>query len=363
MRLPGRLRGLLAREWLPILAAALLVVLCTALRRVPRWSRDEVEVLVLLAALLVTVRGLALAGAVRWLARRLEAGRQVPLRLVVATWLLSMVVTNDVALLAIVPLTLALDRRGKGFLVVLETLAANAGSALTPVGNPQNLFLYWRYHPDPAAFVATIAPLALSFLALVAGLALLVPGSAETEPRRAPGPPRRAAAGWALLLAVLVLVVVRALPFPAVALVALAAPFLDRRALAIDLGLLVAFACFFGIADVLRTALAPHLAGGAHVLVASALASQLLGNVPATLLFSEFTADWRALLWGVSVGGFGTLVASLANLIAWRLYVTHPSTADARRFTLLMHAAGAAAFLLGLALAAAWGPAGILGGS
>ncbi len=351
MTLRGRTRELLAREWLPLLAVALLLLATAWSRRIPAWSRDELEVLALLGALLVAVRGLTLSGLVRRLARRIEAGRWVPLRLVLATWLLSMVVTNDVALLAVVPLTLALRRDDRGRLVILEALAANAGSALTPVGNPQNLFLYWHYRLHPAEFVAAIAPFSLAFLVVTAGLAFFASrgdGPAPAGPWRpvARGP----AVGWATVLALVVLVVLHVLPFPWFVAAPAAALLLDRRALAIDWGLLLAFACFFGIADDLRAVLASSLTGTTHVFLLSALASQVLSNVPAALLFSEFTTNWRALLWGVSVGGFGTLVASLANLIAWRLYVADPTTGDGGRFTLRFHLVGAAMLALGLAL-------------
>jgi Na+/H+ antiporter NhaD/arsenite permease-like protein len=87
-----------------------------------------------------------------------------------------------------------------------------------------------------------------------------------------------------------------------------------------------------------------------HIFLFSALASQVMSNVPATLLFAEFTNQWQALLWGASVGGFGTLVASLANLIAWRLYVRNQQTANTAGFTLAFLALGFTAFFAGLLL-------------
>ncbi len=348
----GRAFRVPARHWPPAVSAVLLVLVSAGAGRLPAWSRDEFEVLALLGSLLVAVRGLALSGLVRRLARRLEAGRRVPARLVLATWLLSMLVTNDVALLAIVPLTLVLRRNDRGALVILEALAANAGSALTPFGNPQNLFLFWRYHPGAGEFLGTIAPFSVVFLLVL--LALSLPDRGRDLPAPLSSPPRaaarRAALGWTAVLALVVLVVVHLLPLPLLALVPAAALFLDPRALRIDAGLLLVFTCFFGIADVLAPSAAGLLAGSRHVFLLSALASQVLGNVPVAVLFADFTADWQALLWGVSVGGFGTLVASFANLIAWRLYVTHPSTRDAASFTLRMHLAGGAMFLLGLGL-------------
>ncbi len=100
---------------------------------------------------------------------------QVSLKLVLGTFFISMVVTNDVALIAIVPITLMLQTPYKGWLVILEALAANAGSALTPIGNPQNLFIYWHYQVNPLSFVQEIAPFSAAFLVLLIVLALRIP--------------------------------------------------------------------------------------------------------------------------------------------------------------------------------------------
>ena len=94
----------------------------------------------------------------------------------------------------------------------------------------------------------------------------------------------------------------------------------DRRALRVDYFLILTFLCFFGFTDNLVHALKPQLNNPTQVFAYTAGASQLISNVPSTLLFADFTANWRALLWGASVGGFGTLLGSLASLISYRLY-------------------------------------------
>jgi len=148
----------LLKEWLLLASVAGLLVSSVHLQRIPSFTGQDVQFLLTLTALFVTVKGLERSGLMTRLSRPLRNGRGVPLKLVVATFVLSMLVTNDVALLVIVPLTLALDTTRKDLLVILEALAANAGSALTPFGNPQNLFIYWSYGLHPGEFVAAIAP-------------------------------------------------------------------------------------------------------------------------------------------------------------------------------------------------------------
>ncbi|RTZ73862.1 MAG: hypothetical protein DSZ02_06380 [Gammaproteobacteria bacterium] len=174
MRASSSLIDFLLKEWLLVVSAAGLAATSLHLGRLPRFSSDELQVLWILAMLFIAVKGVEKSGLTRNLALRLERGRQVPLKLVLGTFFLSMVITNDVALLAMVPLTLLLDARRKGLLVILEALAANAGSALTPFGNPQNLFIYWHYELEPLQFISAIAPFSLFFGGLLTLGALAV---------------------------------------------------------------------------------------------------------------------------------------------------------------------------------------------
>jgi len=338
------------KEWLLAVSTAGLAATSLQLGRLPRFSTDELEVLWILAMLFITVKGVEKSGLTRNLALRLERGRLVPLKLTLGIFFLSMVITNDVALLAMVPLTLLLDARRKGLLVILEALAANAGSALTPFGNPQNLFIYWHYDLEPFQFIGTIAPFSL-FFGGVLTLSALAIRCRHTPPCSVASAPVESKA-WihSLLLVLLILTVLRLLPLWTTVAVLAYTLLLDRRSLAIDYALLGTFLCFFGLTDNLATLLASRLDHGDHVFLFSALASQVMSNVPAALLFADFTPHWQALLWGVSVGGFGTLVASLANLIAWRLYVRDRNTTNTAGFTLAFLGLGFAAFFMGLML-------------
>jgi Na+/H+ antiporter NhaD/arsenite permease-like protein len=136
-------------------------------KKLPVCSSQEMEILFILFVLFITVNGLQRSGLMVSVSRRIESGGAVPLKLVLTTFFLSMVLTNDVALIIVVPLTLTLNIKRKDILVILEALAANSGSALTPFGNPQNLFIYWFYGLHAAEFLPVILPLSLVMLIIL----------------------------------------------------------------------------------------------------------------------------------------------------------------------------------------------------
>jgi len=209
-------------------------------------------------------------------------------------------------------------------------VAANAGSALTPFGNPQNLYLYWYYSLLPKTFLLAVLPLGLGFLLALTVAALALP----VTPRRETPVPRLSGRIWPELLALLIvlLVVLKVLPLPA-SLAALALLLtLNRRAFRVDYGLLLTFAAFFLLVDNLEALLAPRLAHSHSVFALAVLVSQGLSNVPTAILLAPLTENWRALLWGVNVGGFGTPWASLANLIALRLFLQEAQASEKQAF-------------------------------
>ena len=346
-----RLTAWLAREWL-LAAAGLGLALSSAfLGRLPRFSSDELEVLFLLWLLFVAVKGLEKSGLMAWVARYLERGGRVPLKLVLITFFLAALVTNDVALVVVVPLTLAMNTNRKGALVMLEAFAANAGSALTPFGNPQNLYLYWHYQVEPVSFMGVIAPFAAVYLIVLTAVALFIRTGAGSGLYQGSEPVERTALVYLVLLTTLVLVVLRVLPFYFSYAVAAGVLLFARRALRVDYGLLLTFLVFFGLVDNVKHVLAPFIENAGHVFLSAALSSQLIGNVPAAILLAEFTPDWRALLWGVSVGGFGSLIASFANLIAYRFYLAYQEDPVRRRaFTWRFLFYGYLLFALGVCL-------------
>ena len=333
-------------------------------------SYIDLRVLCLLFALMAVVQGFVRCGLFRLLAERLLSGertlRALCLLLVLLPFFVSMLVTNDVALIALVPFTFFLLRQAEAEALavrvcVLQTVAANLGSMATPIGNPQNLYLYARYALTAGQFFGVVLPLALvSLVALALTAVLSAPPRGRVhvtfaEPARI-ADPRRLAAYLALFLLCLAAVfrLVHYAVAAAAALVLLL--LLDRPLLRrIDYGLLLTFCCFFvfsgnlGRIPAVRALLESLL--DRNTLLCATAASQCISNVPAAILLSGFTGDWQGLLAGVNIGGLGTPVASLASLISLRLYLQEPG-ARARRFLSVFTLVNVAGLVLLLAVAA-----------
>lgn len=308
-------------EWLFLIAVLGLLLTSAYLHRVPSYSRSDLEILYILFILFIVTNGLQRHGVISGIARKLERGRFVAAKMVIVTFFLSMFVTNDVALISIVPLTMMLHINNIEWLIILEALAANAGSALSPFGNPQNLYIYWFYNVPFSEFVVTIIPFSALFLIFLLIGAFLINSNKISHKDSAQEKLKTPAFIYLGMLIVFILAVLRVLPLVIGLGVIFYALFFDRRSMKVDYILLATFACFFGFTDNLQIILSGVLAHPHHVFLLAVGLSQVISNVPTALLLADFTAHWKSLLWGVSVGGFGTLVASLANLIAYRLYV------------------------------------------
>ncbi len=246
---------------------------------------------------------------------------------------LAAIVTNDVCLFLLVPLTRVLATQAHlplARLVALEALAVNAGSALTPIGNPQNLFLWQRSGLDFARFTVMMAPaVAIMLVLLLATIWLLVPRAAvalgKNGDERAPALPLLWTSAGLFVPFVLALNFHLLMP----ALVVVAAVFLLRHRSVLrrmDWTLLLIIALMF--VDMRQLAALPAVSSwldclpigqGLNGYLAAVLTSQMVSNVPASILLSSYVHDLPALAAGVSVGGFGLFIGSLANLIALRL--------------------------------------------
>ena len=296
----------------------------------------DLRTMALLYCLMVVVAGLRKAGSFTALAHFLchRAGnlRLMSAVLVALCFFSSMLITNDVALLTFVPfavVVLGMTKREKElvWVVVLQAVAANLGSMLTPVGNPQHLYLYSRYGMSGGDFFSATAPVWCLSLLLVLGCCLLM----KKEPVRVflgekPILLRNLLLFYSALFLLCLLVVFRLIHWPVMlVLVLLLVGIFDRRTLLkADFLLLLTFVCFFIFAGNLARIdavdrLLRHMLTGRELFV-GVLCSQVISNVPAALLLSGFTENARALLLGVNIGGLGTPVASLASLIALKLY-------------------------------------------
>ncbi len=313
----ARCLRIILKEWILFLTLLGLVVTSLYLKRLPSYSLQDIEIVYILWVLFISIKGLERESFFSYVGEMLKKSKLLSLRLVLGTLILSMIVTNDVALLIVVPLTLKLDIERKEALIILETLAVNAGSALTPFGNPQNLFIYWFYHLHPVEFVSAIFPFFIFFGGLLLLFSLFFKVEIRDTSRIEVKFSQRVMVHLGLLI-VSILAILKVVPIYFTLITLIYVLFWDRECFKVDYILLLTFLCFFGFTDNLMHLLNIKIDTSSQVFLFSAIFSQLISNVPAALLFSDFTTNWRALLWGVSVGGFGNLIGSMANLIAYR---------------------------------------------
>lgn len=323
----------------PVLTAAGLLAVLSAVLVPPdagyagyvNWS-----VLALLYCLMTVVAGLRRCGAFDVLTHALAGLTRSTAALTALLTALcffgAAVITNDVALLTFVPFTIGLFGTGRTkrlvYVLTLETVAANLGSMVTPIGNPQNLYLYARYAMTGGTFFRVMLPLGAVSLLAVAALAALAPRERLEKDGKTARPALcgRLLALYGGLFLLCLLCVVKVLPwYVLLPLVCAAEAVFDRPALwEADFSLLATFLFFFVFVgnavrlDAVCSAVQRLLAG--REVTASALVSQVISNVPAAAMLSAFTDNGTALLWGTNIGGLGTPVASMASLITLRLY-------------------------------------------
>ena len=296
------------------------------------------RVLALLFSLMLVIAALERQGVFRLLAQKLllkaKTQRSLVLILVLLTFFISMLITNDVALITFVPFAILILQmvglqKSIAYVVVLQTIAANTGSMLTPLGNPQNLYLYNYYQYSVGEFIWAMLPLTLVALIVLAGASLVLSAKelsvdfAEKERIK----DRNLLWVNLLLFGLCILSVLRILPYYILVAIIIAVMFATQKDMFIrvDYSLLGTFICFFvfvgnlqeipAIAEFLKNNLADY------PLVLPIAVSQIISNVPAALLLSGFAENGLLLLWGVNIGGLGTLIASMASLISYKYFV------------------------------------------
>lgn len=257
------------------------------------------------------------------------------LALVYITFIGSMLIANDMALLTFLPLgyfvlTAASKRKYMAFTFIMQNIAANLGGMLTPFGNPQNLYLYSKYNIPNLEFISIMAlPFLFSIIIITVCCLIFV----KSEPLKLKDEAmllnKKRTALYLTLFALSIVIVFRVIPYwvgliiiPPVLLV------FDRQALkSVDYGLLFTFVFFFIFAgnmariDIVRDLFSSLL--NKNTLLVSIASCQFISNVPSAILLSQFTENYKDLLVGVNIGGVGTLISSLASLITFREYVKH----------------------------------------
>lgn len=308
------------------------------------------HVLELLLCLMAVMAGLQKCGLFDWLGevllKRTSRVWQLCLVLVMLCFFLSMLITNDVALITFVPFAIVtLEKCKKERLlipvVVLQTVAANLGSMLTPIGNPQNLYLYNLSGMGLGEFLLCMLPNTALSLVLILLSFVFIKGKQEEvkqNQKDSTEVDKKQTAIYLVLFVLSLLVVAKVLAVEIVLGIVLTTVFfLDKSVLKnVDYCLLLTFISFFiftgnlGNIDVIRDTL-QALVNGRELLI-GVVASQAISNVPAALLLSGFTSDYRALLAGVNVGGLGTLIASMASLISYKIFANKYNNQKGKHF-------------------------------
>ncbi|MBE5742963.1 MAG: citrate transporter [Clostridiales bacterium] len=267
--------------------------------------------------------------------RLFKTARASVLALVYVTFIGSMLIANDMALLTFLPLGfIVLTSTGKqkymAFTFIMQNIAANLGGMLTPFGNPQNLFLYTKFNIPTIEFMSIMAlPFIISITLITICCLIFVKGEKlEIDEEEISLPPLKTAI-YLILFALSIIIVFRVIPYwYGLIIIPLFLLILDRKALTeVDYPLLLTFVFFFifsgnmGKIEPVKNLFSSLL--DKNTLIVSALSCQVISNVPSSILLSQFTLNYKDLLLGVNIGGVGTLIASLASLITFREYVKH----------------------------------------
>ena len=297
----------------------------------------DTDTIGLLFCLMIAVAGFRDCGLLTFLSGKLLGGdspksRRTGTVIVFISFFTSMLFTNDVSLIAFVPLTAALFEnlpKTMIYVITLQTAAANLGSMLTPFGNPHNLYLYDRYKMSAEEFFSATLPVTALSAVLLLALCMLIknePLNTRSRSGAVIRNKRYLALYTALFLLCLLAVFGKVGVIVTFASVCAVAAIIDMRIFAaVDYGLLATFAFFFIFVGNIRNIGAvsdfiTRLMDGREML-ASAAVSQVISNVPAAMMLSGFTENARALVLGTNLGGLGTVVASLESLISFRIYL------------------------------------------
>jgi Na+/H+ antiporter NhaD/arsenite permease-like protein len=298
----------------------------------------DFKVLALLFALMLVVAGLRQMGVftaiIRKLVAKVHTTRVIELILVFMPFFAGMVITNDVALITFVPFAIELLQmigrsRDIVYIVVLQTIAANLGSMATPIGNPQNIFLFTAFDMNMGDFLGTMMPyVVLAMLILAVCVCVL---KSETISVSEGTDEEINITGWKLgvligVFAICIACVARVLDYRVMLAIAIVGILLvdAKLFLKADYILLITFVAFFIMIGNIRSI--PEISSRLSEIVqgreiaAGILSSQVISNVPAAVLLSSFTDNGRELLAGVNIGGLGTIIASMASLISFRIY-------------------------------------------
>ena len=321
-----------------VLVIAVTLAILSSFISIPKLSYIDFKVLILLFNLMVVVAAFkelkVLDSIAIGLLKKCNTYTSISLALVFITFISSMIVTNDVALITFVPLSIVIARKANINvlkIVIFQTLAANLGSSFTPMGNPQNLFIYSFYNLSPIDFFKITLPivvLAVLFLVLLVFKDKKMNLSLDLEDVKIDN--KRDVYLFGGLFLIILLSVFHVIDYTVTFLITIVMVLILNKKLfsQVDYSLLITFIGFFifvgniSTMDVVKNFMEGILNSPKSTFLASVLSSQVISNVPATMLLSGFTDHFKELLLGVNIGGMGTLIASLASVISYKIYAS-----------------------------------------
>ena len=321
-----------------VLVIAVTLAILSSFISIPKLSYIDFKVLILLFNLMVVVAAFKelkfLDSIAIGLLKKCNTYTSISLALVFITFISSMIVTNDVALITFVPLSIVIARKANINvlkIVIFQTLAANLGSSFTPMGNPQNLFIYSFYNLSPIDFFKITFPiviLAVLFLVLLVFKDKKMNLSLDLEDVKIDN--KRDVYLFGGLFLIILLSVFHVIDYKVTFLITIVMVLILNKKLfsQVDYSLLITFIGFFifvgniSTMDVVKNFMEGILNSPKSTFLASVLSSQVISNVPATMLLSGFTDHFKELLLGVNIGGMGTLIASLASVISYKIYAS-----------------------------------------
>ena len=326
------------KEWLLTISIILLIVTSIYLNKIPNYSFEEIKPIFLLFSLFVATKGIENSYLFQYIAKHIENKNFIAQRLLLFSFFTSLIFSIDVSLVVTLPILFAMKIKNKINLAILIAMTAHIGAALTPFGTPQNLFLFSFYHLNVLELIKVIAPFTIvMFLIFFISSFFIKVEIFKYKNTKLEKIDLKMAISYILLFIITIMVLFEILPIYIALLPALFALIFDRKSLKIDYLLLLVFLLFIGLSQNIDKIITTYITHPTHIFLLTAGLSQIISNVPATLLIERFTNEWKAILWGSNVGSFGSPIAAMANLIAYRLFLSYETTSANKyllRFTI-----------------------------
>lgn len=336
-----------------VLIIAMILAIGTSFISLPKIEYIDFKVIILLFNLMILVAGFndlkVLDSIATSLLKRCTSLKSLTYMIVFLTFFSAMIVTNDVALITFVPLTLIIGKKANINIlkaVIFQTLAANLGSALTPMGNPQNLFIYSYFNINILEFLKITLPLVLlSVIFLIFIIFREKRESISFKVEKIKIENKRGIIIYSVLFFITLFSVFHLIDYRISFVITIISIISFNKNLfkKVDYSLLITFVAFFifigNISSMseIKEFMINILSSEKSTFISSIISSQFISNVPATMLISAFTPYYKGLLLGVNIGGLGTIIASLASVISYKLYLNeYPSNGGnyIKKFTL-----------------------------